>query len=446
MNPELKKNSTYYLILLIPFIVFQQTITGQLPAFKLSNDIIDLGKIASVANPPKVVHFKNTSNEKLAILLVEKGPDVSVHFERRFFFPGEEGTISICFNPRLTGKINEEIRFFNNIDTQPQIVKLTGDVVTVLECFPDPANLLKRNIEVIDSITKEPVPEAQLELIRNHNQHNVVKIKVDKAGKATEELPIGLYDATATAPDYNRLMTEFFLPKSQPNIILELSPLKKKKEVTLTEEPLTHLTPEITEQSTSYAELPEDRYAANNIILLLDVSSSMKSNKKFILLQQAVNNLVMILRPFDYVSLITYSSEAKTVLQSVPGNEKDKIIGSVETLVPYGITKGVKGLNAAYDVARKNYIEGGNNLIILATDGEFSETNIPDSYYEGLIADYAKQHIGLSVFGFGVNEEAINRMKKMTRAGDGSFILIESEKQTKDFLIEEIKLRSYISK
>jgi hypothetical protein len=445
MNRFLTKKFTCYLILFFGCVVIQDNLTGQSPALQLYSLTIDLGKIAASANPPKVVRFKNTSGNKLAILLVEKGPDVTVQFERRFFSPGEEGNITLLYYPRTTGKINEEIKLYNNIDELPQSIYLTGDVVSVLECFPDPDNLLKRTIQVIDSITKEPVPDAQLELIHNHNRSNLVKIKVNKVGKAVEELPIGLYNVTATALNYNRLDQEFFLPKSQPTVILEMSPMRKSEDISI-EKPAPQLISEITKTQIVYPELPEDRYAANNIILLLDVSSSMKSNKKFTLLQQAVNNLVLILRPFDYVSIITYSSEAKTLVQSVSGNEKDKIISPVENIVPYGITKGVKGLNAAYDMARLNFIEGGNNLIILATDGEFSETNIPDSYYEELIAGFASQQIHLSVFGFGVNEEAIKRMKKMTEAGAGSFILIETEEQTKNFLIDEIKKRSLISR
>jgi Mg-chelatase subunit ChlD len=444
MKCYLGYNSVFHLIIYLCLQVHEGELLGQATSLELSSNTIDLGKIASTSNLPKVIHFKNISEEKLAILLIEKGPDVTIRFERRFYLPGEDGIITFYYNPRTTGTINEEIRLFNNIDTIPQLLHLTGNVVSVLECFPDPENLLKRSIKVIDSTTKEPVPEAQLEMIHNHNSADLVKIKVNREGKAIRELPIGLYNVTASASNYYPLVTEFFLPKSQPNIILEMVAMQRGENIQ-TNKPAPQIVSEITEKRIEYPDLPEDRYVANNIILLLDVSSSMKSNKKFILLQQAINNLIMILRPFDYISLITYSNEAITLLQSVPGNEKEKIIGTVETLVPYGITKGVKGLNAAYELARSNYIKGGNNLIILATDGEFSETNIPDTYYEELIAGFAKQQIYMSVFGFGVNEEAIKRMQKMTVAGDGSFILIESEEQTKDFLIEEIKKRSFIS-
>jgi hypothetical protein len=420
-------------ILIIDFY-FTPALFAQSSSLKFDRSLVDLGIISTAVNPPKIIRF----------LLVEKSTDITVRFERRFYSPGEEGIINIFYNPRNTGIIKEEIRIFNNLDTFPQIIQLSGKVISVLECFPDPDNLLKRNIDVIDSITREPVPYAQLKFIHNHNTKNGITIKVNKEGKATQELPIGLYNMSVTAEKYHNLEKEFFLPKSQPVVTVEMSPLTVKTVF----ENTPSIQPEIIikENQVIYTELPSDKYAANNIILLLDVSSSMKNNKKFLLLQQAVNNLVMILRPFDYVSLITYSSEAKTILQSVPGNEKEKIIQPVESLVPYGITKGVKGLKAAYSLAQNNFIEGGNNIVILATDGEFSETNIPDSYYEEMISAYANQQINLTIFGFGVNEDAIKRMKKMTQAGNGSFILVESEAYAKDILIDEIKKRSQITK
>ena len=190
--------------------------------------------------------------------------------------------------------------------------------------------------------------------------------------------------------------------------------------------------------------MPEDKYAANNIVLLLDVSSSMLYERKFTLLQQSVNNLVMVLRPIDNVSIITYARDAKIVLGGIPGSEKEKIMGVVQELTASGITQGVKGLNTAYDLALKKFIARGNNQIILATDGEFSEKNVTDEYYKQFITGYAAKGIKLSILGFGMNEEAINRMKKMTAYGEGRYIHIDSEKYIKDVLINEIKAMSFM--
>ena len=179
-------------------------------------------------------------------------------------------------------------------------------------------------------------------------------------------------------------------------------------------------------------------------LILLDVSTSMKSGGKFILLQQAVNNLVMILRPIDNISIISYSTEANTLLTGINGSDKDLILNSVQELHPYGITRGVKGLNKAYELAEQNFIRNGNNQIILMTDGEFSEKGISDSFYREMLSGYASKGINLSIVGFGINKEAIDRMRMMSEAGQGSFILVQSDNFKKEILIDEIKARSFL--
>jgi uncharacterized protein YegL len=294
---------------------------------------------------------------------------------------------------------------------------------------------------VINKVTQAPIPLATITFIRNQNANNPVTFKMDKNGKATQELPIGLYNASGKVNGYEPYAGEFFLPKTQPNVIIELTPM-----LAIREAPLIIAEPAVASSNPSItsSELPEDRYAANNIVLLLDVSSSMKSQGKFSLLQQSINNLVMILRPIDYVGIITYASEAKVALPGLPGNEKEKITGIVQELIPRGSTQGVKGLNMAYDMAAKRFIKSGNNQIILATDGEFSEKGLTDEYYQKFISEYAQKGIKLSILGFGVNKVAIERMKKMSTSGAGTFILISSEKFVKNALIDEVKTMSFM--
>jgi hypothetical protein len=424
------------------------SVSGQDPKLLLSSGEIDFGKIATVSYIPKTIEFSNNSSEKLAILLVEKTPDIKVSFERKFYDPGEKGIIAFSCEPRSTGEFEEIIYIYTNIDITPYPVKLKGKVVSITECFPDPDNMLKRSIEVIDSITKEPVPDAKLLLVHNNKFDRPLEVKVNKEGKAVREMPIGLYHITAQAQDYDNLTTEIFVPKSQPYVILEMTPFRKVPvsiQEQLPREDLT-MTPDEKPAPMTSVELPEDKYAANNLIFLLDVSTSMKSGKKFLLLQQSVNNLAMILRPIDNVSIITYSNDATIVLTGVNGGDKDRILSTVQELQLYGITRGVKGLNTAYELARQNYIDGGNNQVILMTDGEFSEKGLSDSYYIEMLSRQASGGISISILGFGINQEAIDRMKLMCRSGNGSFILVRSDEFVKDALIDEIKAKSFIKK
>ncbi|MBN2274776.1 MAG: VWA domain-containing protein [Bacteroidales bacterium] len=420
-------------------------------SMRLSAETVDFGDIAAVMIPAKTVEFKNVSTERLALLVVEKGPDVVVRYQRRFYEPGEKGLISLSYEPRDLGLFNEKIKIFTNLDDEPYIITLKGNSITIEECFPDKANMNLRNIIAVNKLTQAPVPFAEVSFIHNFNESRPILCKTDRSGKAVKALPTGQYNAQSETEGYEAYNNDFFLPRSRPNILIELNPRKTvpvKPPVVIPEvTPDMADVPEVSspdKKPVTSRELPEDRYAANNIVLLLDVSSSMRTNSKFTLLQQSVNNLVMALRGIDNVSVITYAGNAQVVINGIPGTEKDMIMGVVQELRPEGITRGVKGLNTAYELAVNKFISGGNNQVILATDGEFSEKNVTDEYYRQFITGYAGKGIKLSILGFGVNEEAISRMKKMASYGDGRYIHISSEKYVKDVLIDEIKAMSFM--
>lgn len=417
-------------------------ITQGQSALSLSKKEIDFGKISSIAYPAKTVEFTNTGTSKLAILLIEKSSNIKVSFENRFYQPGEKGIIYVYYNVRNLGSFEEDLLIYSSLDDSPQVLKIKGNCVSVQECFPDARNFNLRNVSVINKVTQEPVPLATLTFIHNHNTAKPAKIKMDREGKAVEEFPIGQYNITGNIDGYEPYTNQIFVPKTMPVILIELTP--KNIALPQTNEKQPDIAGEKPSAPILSTDLPEDKFAANNIILLLDVSTSMKAQKKFSLLQQSINNLVLILRPIDNVSIISYASDAKMVLPSTSGEQKDKISSVVQDLVPSGTTQGVKGLNMAYETALKQYIKGGNNQIILATDGEFSEKGLTDAYYEKFITDYAQKGVKLSILGFGVNQTAIDRMKKMTAYGNGSYIHIDSEKFAKNVLIEEIRNKSLI--
>jgi Mg-chelatase subunit ChlD len=439
----LKKSLVFFAMQLL-FSLHGWISVAQQVALKLESNVVDVGKIAAIMYPAKTIAFENKGIGKLAILLIEKGLNVKVNFQRKFYQPGEKGIISIYYEPGTFGEINEEIKVFSNLDAEPQTILIKGSCVSIQECFPDRNNLNLRNVLVVNKITQAPVPKAELTFIHNHNTQKQAILKMDKNGKTIQEIPIGFYNISGSVDGYEPYTKELFISKTYPTVLIELTPILPALEQ-LTVVPEKKQAEKSSVKITS-EDLPEDRYAANNIVLLLDVSGSMNEQGKFKLLQQSVNNLVMILRPIDFVSVIVYSTNSKVILPGISGSEKDKIINSVQEIQPHGSTQGVKGLNTAYELAERQFIKGGNNQIILATDGEFSEKNLSDEYYQQFISGYTQKGIKLSILGFGVNKPAIERMKKMTTSGDGSYIHVESEKFVKSALINEIKNRSIMGK
>lgn len=115
-----------------------------------------------------------------------------------------------------------------------------------------------------------------------------------------------------------------------------------------------------------------DDRPSSNLVFLLDVSGSMNDDNKLPLMQKAFIMLTENLNENDRVSIVTYAGADKVVLDGVRGDETMKIVSALEDLYAGGSTAGAQGINRAYNLAEKNFIEGGNNRIILATDGDLN--------------------------------------------------------------------------
>lgn len=176
----------------------------------------------------------------------------------------------------------------------------------------------------------------------------------------------------------------------------------------------------------------------NNIVFLIDVSGSMNSPDKLPLVQQAFSLLAENLNPNDRVSIVTYASGDKVVLEGAYGYEKDKIIEAINNLKSGGSTAGSKGINKAYSLAAQYFIQGGNNRVILATDGDFNVGVTSTSALEALIAEKAKTGVYFSVFGFGTGNIKANLMESLALKGNGTWGYIDSLKEARRMLVEQI--------
>lgn len=175
-------------------------------------------------------------------------------------------------------------------------------------------------------------------------------------------------------------------------------------------------------------------YAVNNMVLLLDVSGSMNALNKLPLLKKSVLNMLGMMRPEDQVSIIIYSGKAKVLLQPTSFKEEEKIRKVIDNLRSTGKTDGNAGIKLAYQVADKNYVRGGNNRIILATDGEFA---ISDEIME-LAEKFSGQDIFLSVFNFGTGNTSAKNLERISHTGRGNYERITSE-NVEFKLIQEAK-------
>ena len=177
---------------------------------------------------------------------------------------------------------------------------------------------------------------------------------------------------------------------------------------------------------------------ANNLVFLLDVSGSMNNANKLPLLQNAMKLLVNQLRTIDKISIVVYAGAAGVVLDGADGGDQEAIIEAIDSLSAGGSTAGGAGINLAYRIAQENYIEGGNNRVILATDGDFNVGVSSESGLEELIVSKRDDDIFLSVLGFGTGNLQDSKMETLADKGNGVFYYIDTLLEAKKVFVNEL--------
>ncbi len=175
-----------------------------------------------------------------------------------------------------------------------------------------------------------------------------------------------------------------------------------------------------------------------NLVFLIDVSGSMYSDDKLPLVQQAFTMLADNLNKDDRISIVTYAGAEQVVLAGEKGSNKQKIVDAINSLSAGGSTAGEAGIKRAYKLAEKNFIKGGNNRIILATDGDLNVGVSTEDGLKKLVEEKRESGVFLSVLGFGTGNIKDNKMETLADNGNGNYSYIDSVKEAKKVLVEEM--------
>lgn len=176
----------------------------------------------------------------------------------------------------------------------------------------------------------------------------------------------------------------------------------------------------------------------SNLVFLIDVSGSMYSEDKLPLLQQSFAMLSSNLTSKDRVSIVTYAGEDRIVLQGAKGSDTQTIIDALERLNASGSTNGSAGIETAYELAEEYFIPGGNNRVILATDGDLNVGLTSVDELEELISGKKESGVYLSVLGFGTGNIKDNKMETLADKGNGNYAYIDSLNEARKVLVEEM--------
>lgn len=296
------------------------------------------------------------------------------------------------------------------------------------------------------SQVEEEVPEytEEFDLGISFNEHFSDEVTVDSSLTQAKEVPPAVIPAEERFDlgiNLNEQLESESVEAQDGEQISNSENIEQLVEAALAEaevkpEPATEVIPSVE------PEFAETTFKPNNVLLLLDVSGSMRDGGKMDKLKASINRLVTILREVDVLTMIAYNSNSWELLPPTPVKDNEGIMAIVDSLVPFGYTNGVKGMESAYESLEKQLIDGGNNQLIIATDGKFNSSKFSEKDAIQLVKSNKDKGIVLSIIGFGEDKEAARLMRRLADLGEGSFLRVKNNEDPTELLADEIKLRS----
>ncbi len=193
----------------------------------------------------------------------------------------------------------------------------------------------------------------------------------------------------------------------------------------------------------SAKKLKLEKIPPGNFVFLIDVSGSMDMPNRLPLLKAAFQLLVKNLRPIDTVSIVTYGGSVSIWLQPTSGADKDKILTSIEELTAAGDTPGESAIRAAYQLAQSTFIKGGNNRVILATDGDFNVGEKSEKALDELITLQKQSGVYLTCLGVGMGNFKDSKLQTLAKKGNGNYAYLDDIAEAEKVLIKELTQTFY---
>ena len=193
----------------------------------------------------------------------------------------------------------------------------------------------------------------------------------------------------------------------------------------------------------SARKLDLEKLPPSHLVFLIDVSGSMDMQNRLPLLKSAFRLLVNNLRDKDSVSIVVYGGVTGVMLDATGGGEKEKILQAIDELEPGGSTPGESGIKLAYSVARNHFIEGGNNRVILATDGDFNVGMKTETELDELISIQRDSGIYLTCLGVGMGNYKDSKIQTLAKKGNGNFAYLDNFQEAEKVLLKEFTQTLY---
>lgn len=387
------------------------------------------------------------------------GANVSIEKSRKGTVTNEQGKYSI-------EATQDDIIRFSYIGYKTKKVKANRKIINV-KLYPDNNLLMEECVITSDEVSNRAVSSKQMAVRSlgmsaliydryanreeySHNDENRFKSPVKD--------PLSTFSIDVDAASYSnirRFINQGEMPPKDAVRIEEMinyfnynypkptgnDPVRITTEVGICPWNKTHRLVQI---GLKAREIESKNLPASNFVFLIDVSGSMFGPTRLELVKSSLRLLVNNLREKDRVAIVTYCGDARIALPSTPGNEKQKIKDTLETLTAGGSTAGGAGIEEAYRIAQKNFIAQGNNRIILCTDGDFNVGASSKTELENLIESKRKSGIFLTVLGYGMGNYKDNKMQILAQKGNGNHAYIDNIQEANKVLVNEFGSTMYV--
>lgn len=407
----------------------------------------NLKNIQSLNEDVVNVKINNPSNEAIYILKSEHSDRVKSRMYTKAIPPKSGTTVRFKLNPNSKGKVQETILLHLSDRDEPISIALNAKVFKVpknnlQECpkfggkyeFNSSTGVYERSdagqfqtVSLnLEQIKKE---EAEEQSLVNTNNKTIQPSRNERLPKSKREPKV---NDRRNQPSLGQILFGKTESIGQPNEDSLRTELEVKDTL------LSEKESEITDDG-----LLGEKYKPNNIVFLLDASTSMREQNKMDLLKKAMVTLLTPLRSQDFLSIVTYSGEAKVLMDPTSAINKIQIEQTINEIQADGSTQAVKGIKKAIKVAKSNFIEDGNNQILLVSDGAFDigERNLS---LRNQIKNEASKGLIISTIGI-KNEKWTNKsLIEISTLGKGSFQRIKKESDTSK-LLEEVKEKAVVN-
>lgn len=412
----------------------------------LSPNRLDFGTTSQQTVWVRDIVVKNTGKKQDFLLRHTFSHEYSILLSAKSVAPDSSMVIRVQFKPREKAVYDEKIALYFASMTEPLIVPVYADVRYLnpedhlacpdfsrqsAECCPQ----FMFVAEVIDSATGQPIERAKIQF--QPMDGSALQLQTNADGKVAHDLPIQYYYIKTSAKGYRPDIRESYINHRKNYLRIALIADESSKP------PLTEI------QLTDSVQLPETTDPSllpaacvpNNIVFLLDVSSSMAKEEKLELMKASIIELSKVLRPQDQITLMVYADRAEIALATTSGANKEIVIQTVQQLKASGKTNGADGFMAAYKILQKNKIKGGNNQLFVITDGAFS--TVDQALILKSVVRSKRKGMSTSIIGIWANIFAQQNLGSVAHEGGGGMIAVDEWSDTQE-IIDDLKAHSLV--